>query len=97
MNPCNNCYLDDHECHESGFADAKCEAWQKWKTELLIFKANERIRIEKLHKKNTDARTASTEAALRLNTKGIREIMATSKEIKTKFPLLIKSRKTKTN
>jgi len=50
-NPCIKCPLSDHDCHESGFADRHCEAWRTWKTELLIFKANERLRIQKLHQK----------------------------------------------
>lgn len=48
MNPCINCPLDNQGCHESGFADAKCEPWHKWKTELLIFKAEERLRVSNL-------------------------------------------------
>jgi len=43
MNPCFNCPLDSQGCHESGFADSKCDAWIEWKTSLLIFKAEAKL------------------------------------------------------
>ena len=64
MNPCNNCYLYELECHESGFADQRCEAWRRWKTELLIFKVNEKLRVQELNRKKIDARQFSRLASL---------------------------------
>jgi len=50
MNPCFNCPLDAHGCHECGFADAECEAWATWKTSLLIFKAQAKLNAKE-HRK----------------------------------------------
>lgn len=53
MNPCIGCPCHEHQCHESGFAATRCDAWSKWVTEMVIFRgevkeARKRIRTDAL-------------------------------------------------
>jgi len=40
MNPCIDCSLDNQGCHESGFANERCEAWRVWKTQFVIWRGD---------------------------------------------------------
>ena len=48
MNPCANCSLNERGCHDDDppFAN-QCEAWVKWKTEILLYIAEQKLNHRK--------------------------------------------------